>query len=424
MSESAVGPAARAKAKARVDVEVILGSILLGVCAAALATLAAWLLGARTPVRAGGYVGLGVVVFMVGVHIWRVWLQRIGKLPSERASPNLSPPAHGPRNHVICLDGTWNLPDVPTNVRKLFERLVQEPEKQIARYYPGVGIRELVSARSDFVKRYLSKTLFEGATGYGSSGVLSILRQAYFDLVKFYRPEDRLYIFGFSRGAATARALANYLCKTHGLPEAVEITHLKSRIQKDVVTDLEVTGRLRSGAPKVVFLGLWDTVASMGNPYDKRESVDLTIPAGVETVLHLVAIDEQRQEFDVVLIDRDDRVEEVWFPGAHSNVGGGHADSTLSDIALRFMARRAEALGVLFKEPASVIRADLANATPAALWKPGPLWKLKMTRKVRVQDRRSEGVPRIHESVFRLRNAGIEYNPSNIPARYVSEDAD
>lgn len=117
----------------------------------------------------------------------RRWLESRGKLVTDRACP-LRLPGQGPRNHVICLDGTWNAPDVPTNVRKLFERLPADSDAQIARYYPGVGTRELPGARSGFVKRHFRKRIFEGVTAYGARGALGILRRAYFDFIKTHRP--------------------------------------------------------------------------------------------------------------------------------------------------------------------------------------------------------------------------------------------
>jgi len=395
-------------------VALILASIFLcALCGTVAGLLTAWL-GTQSGIRVGIYVGIGLLVFGLVLKVWRIWLERKGQIFPDRAIPNLSPPGHGPRNHIICLDGTWNLPGAPTNVRKLFERLVQDPQKQIARYYPGVGTREFTGSRTEFVKEYFSKTFFGGATAYGSSGALSILRQAYFDFVQHYQSGDRIYIFGFSRGAATARALANYICKIHGLPESVEIKYLKNRLQKDFVLDLAVKEAPQRNMPHVVFLGLWDTVASIGNPYNKKEPFDLNIPPGVEKVVHLVAIDEIRKVFNVVLIDQNDRVEEVWFPGAHSNVGGGLKDCTLSDIALHFMVSRVEK-ELSFQKDLSEITHDLKSASNKIFWKPARWWRFKITRKVWVQP---EGVPRIHQSVFTLKEAGIEYNPQNIPEHY------
>lgn len=353
------------------------------------------------------------------------WLEKRGRLVTVPAYPDLRPTGRSPRNHVICLDGTWNAPDVPTNVWTLFERLPGDSDAQIARYYAGVGTRGLPGARSGFVRRHFRKKIFEGTTAYGARGALALLRQAYFDFVRTYRPGDRIYIFGFSRGAATARALANFVCKVHGLPAAVQIDYLKNRIQDDVVMDLRVMpGESASNKPEVAFLGLWDTVASMGDPLDKDEPFDLTIPPGVEKVVHLAALDEQRRPFDVVLVDADDRVEEVWFPGAHGNIGGGLEDCTLSDIALSFMINRAAGAGVAFIEGGPALKRDLTGASRKVLWDCGGLSALRMIRKVRVQGREADGRPRIHKSAFLLKEAGIDSGLSNIPASYDRDDRD
>lgn len=411
--------------KAREDVEFIAGLVLIGVLCGGAVAFATRLLDSHGSLSRGLWAGVGVVVAGLLLRAWRRWLARRGRLVTDRACPDLRQPSRGPRNHVICLDGTWNAADVPANVWKLFERFPKDSDAQIARYYPGVGTRELPGARSDFVKRHFRKKTFEGVTAYGARGALGLLQRAYFDFVKDYRPGDRIYIFGFSRGAAAARALANYICETYGLPAAVEIEYLKSHIQDDVVTGLTVVpAETASSKPKVAFLGLWDTVGAMGNPLDKREPFDLTIPPGVDKVVHLVAIDEQRRPFDVALIDADDRVEEVWFPGAHGNVGGGLENCTLSDIALNFMINRANEAGVSFREGAPTLRYDLVGVSREALWDCGWPESLRMIRKVQIQGREADGRPRIHKSAFILKDAGIDSGLSNIPEHYDRDDRD
>src|ERR1700736_2248003 len=103
MSESSVGTAG-VKDKARLDVRVILGSILVGVlCGIVVGAISAWPLGMQKGIGLGLYVSIGVVVFALVLHVWGLLLQHIGKVFTERACPNLSPPVRGPRNHIICL---------------------------------------------------------------------------------------------------------------------------------------------------------------------------------------------------------------------------------------------------------------------------------------------------------------------------------
>jgi hypothetical protein len=348
----------------------------------------------------GWGIGIGIVTAVLYVRGVRI----------EESSPTVSSAMNdtastGQRNHIICLDGTWNLPNVPTNVFKLYRDLEEDSPKQIKRYYPGVGARDLTNARSAFVKRSMAKAIFGGASGRGPYGAPGILRRAYFDFVKAYQPGDRVFIFGFSRGAATVRALANHICKTHGLPGSVKISYVKGRIQQDAVARLEVTEPHKHGTPEVEFLGLWDTVLALGSALPDLElaTFDLSIPAGVRRVCHLVAIHERRDIFDAKLVDQDERVEEVWFPGWHSNVGGGSEDSRLSDNALRYMVSRAAKAGARFtKAPAAgetVIDYGLAGDLTKALWDHGP-WPLGNHRQIRVQPQEGGALPKIHESAY------------------------
>jgi uncharacterized protein (DUF2235 family) len=419
MSKNSDGPDLEYKPKARVDVEYIGGIILI-------AALSGIITGLFFGWWQGLYVGSGVVVVAFALLLFRVLLERSGKLYTDIARPNPSPLSDGPRKHIICLDGTWNLPRAPTNVRKVYEwvHLADDRQHQIGHYYPGVGTRELTDAKSELVKEWLSKTMIGGASAYGPFGALSILKRAYFEFVDYYRPGDQIFIFGFSRGAAIARALANYICKTHGLPDSVMIEYQKARLHADIVINFAITDKPELVTPEVELLGLWDTVGSTGNPLNEREllDLDLTIPSKVKKVYHLVAIHERRRTFGVKLIEQEDRVEEIWFPGWHSNVGGGLKDHTLSDIALRFMVSRAKELGLKFRKDPAEIACDLEGDLRKVFWRPVLGEPSRQVRVLSVNKAKA----RIHKSVFRLKNAHIEYDPKNIPNEdeYTHEERD
>jgi uncharacterized protein (DUF2235 family) len=301
-------------------------------------------------------IGVALTALVRPIYRWGVGTDRaVSHLPS----PDDLAAGGNVRNHVICLDGTFNSPeDSPTNVWRLFDAL-SEDSGQIKRYYRGVGMRDFSKARSAIIRRLKRRSLTGGGTGLGRAGALGILLRAYFDFVKAYRPGDRIFIFGFSRGAAIARALANYICKTHGLPDWVAVEYLKSRIEANAVLRLRVSGPARY-LPPVEFVGLWDTVASMPERKDiEPVPFDLSIPHLVNDVCHLVAIHERRGTFDVELIDRDERIDEIWFPGWHSNVGGGSADSRLSNITLRYMMSRAAGAGLRFTQAPEAIACEL-----------------------------------------------------------------
>jgi hypothetical protein len=269
-----------------------------------------------------------------------------------------TPQADHAKNIVVCLDGTWNQPgqtdfarEAVTNVFKLFRmckgvatrenyhasqfKVYADPitgRKQIAFYYQGVGNKLDNSELGQ---------LLGGGFGFGAS---AIVERAYLDIVKAYRPGDRLFIFGFSRGAAIARLVAGVVGR-RGVPISLWTLRLfgrhwllwKSRQTLDV---------------KVEVLGCWDTVGSfgiskniLGIPFQRVNLLkDLTVSLCVKRAYHMVALDETRDSFEPTLMDLDptapDRIVEVWFSGNHSNVGGGYATDHLSDVTLDFLLRR------------------------------------------------------------------------------------
>src|SRR5579862_1583030 len=262
--------------------------IAMAVARVLVAALAGWLARALFDWTWGVAVSAFIVVLPFLVRRWVYSDQAIPVLPG----PLTSSDASAPRNHIICLDGTWNSVAPPaSNVRKLFLDVVKEPG-QIARYYSGVGTRDFTSrVSSEFVRQVFSRNPLAALTATGRFGATSILHRAYFDFVKMYRPGDRIFIFGFSRGATTARALANFICETAGLPGRVDIQFMRSRIEADPVTRFDIIEPLKA-VPDVEFLGLFDTVAKTGNPFNDNElsDFDLSIPPGVKRVCHLVAI--------------------------------------------------------------------------------------------------------------------------------------
>lgn len=265
------------------------------------------------------------------------------------------------KNIVVCLDGTSNTPDQEerglssqTNVFKLFAMLKPDGDggilpygtfdasiakrygdKQLALYYTGVGNKFESSALGQ---------LIGGATGLGAS---DIVERAYLDVMRVYKPGDRIFIFGFSRGAAIARLLANAISQ-RGAPRAVWTLRLFGRHW--IIWKSRHRNKADARVP-IAVLGCWDTVGAFG--IAKRigkidfQSIDLfkdmSIPDIVEQAYHMVALDEQRQEFAPTLMDPDpikpERIVEVWFPGDHANIGGGWGTPKLSDLTLDFLLR-------------------------------------------------------------------------------------
>ncbi|MGE0765527.1 MAG: DUF2235 domain-containing protein [Hyphomicrobiaceae bacterium] len=262
------------------------------------------------------------------------------------------------KNIVICLDGTSNTPDMldagiaaPTNVFKLFLMLKADKEgmfephgifdaslckryrqKQVALYYAGVGNKY----DDDPINQILGM-----ATGRGAADVIE---RAYLDLVRVYQTGDRIFIVGFSRGAAIARLLARAI-DARGVPKTVWTIKLFN-------THRTLWSTRKKHPAAIDVLGCFDTVGSFGvaktigniNLQQANLFKDLSVPESVRQAYHMVALDERRDAFEPTLMDPDpnrpERIVEVWFAGDHANIGGGWATDRLSDITLDFLLRR------------------------------------------------------------------------------------
>ena len=266
---------------------------------------------------------------------------------------------------IICCDGTWNSPDkteagVPlaTNVVKIAEAISSEANGVAQRVYYDAG----VGTSGGPLRR-----MFSAATG---SGLSTNIRQAYRYLVAHYQPGDQLYFFGFSRGAFTVRSLCG-LIRNSGLlrPDAIdrvdeafalyrsgaEVAHPRAR---EAVLFRRTWAAEEVTAPH--FIGVWDTVGALGNPLRlngwlarRQRFHDTDLSSTVARAYQALAIDEQRRHFAATLWRRPKPVpgqvlQQVWFAGVHSNVGGGYPGTGLSDLALIWMAERAGEAGLEF----------------------------------------------------------------------------
>jgi uncharacterized protein (DUF2235 family) len=265
------------------------------------------------------------------------------------------------KNVVVCCDGTANeFATDHTNVLKLFRVLDNDPDRQIAYYHPGLGIMEAAAALTS-VARQATK-LLGLAIGYGLE---ADVRDAYAFLMQQFRPGDTLYMFGFSRGAYTVRAVASLLHMYGLLPVGNEplipyaIRMLNAVGSQQLGKGLDLADDFRStfrGCPcKPHFVGVWDTVSSIGwieNPLKLPYSAsnpDIAIGR------HAVAIDERRAFFRTNLWrpapadGGPTDLKQVWFPGVHCDVGGGYpeAESGLSKFAFEWMTREAALAGLL-----------------------------------------------------------------------------
>jgi uncharacterized protein (DUF2235 family) len=258
-----------------------------------------------------------------------------------------------PKNIVICLDGTGNqFKEHNSNIVTLYSVLegtrVEGERVQEAYYDPGVGTLADPAYRTPIGKG-INKAL---GMAFGR-GLTRNITEAYSYLMDTYRDGDRIYVFGFSRGAYTARALAGFLYRMGLLHRGCQnlIPYAMKLYKK---ANFKIASRFRQtyGRPcPVHFLGLFDTVTTYGFVYDPVHLPNTTKNPSVRAVRHAISIDERRVFFRQNHWDRspdDHDVKEVWFAGVHSDVGGGYAEeeSGLAKVALQWMIEEAVEAGM------------------------------------------------------------------------------
>lgn len=293
---------------------------------------------------------------------------------------------------VFCFDGTWNKldPDAATNVVLTAASILRVDTKgvpQVIHYDEGVG----------------TGTLDKHTGGMFGTGLVTNVREAYRFLIFNYDPGDEIYVFGFSRGAYTARTFVGFLRHVGPLrrlhvgriDEALDLYEARldnkkgsgdalRRFRADYASGVciggaddewrckNVPGYTSGTAPelRVKFLGVWDTVGALGWPeiipgsdWLNREHGfhDPSLDAFVESARHVLALDERRRLFPPVSFgdltslnaargfkpdDPKAPYQERWFPGVHGSVGGGGDIRGLSDDALAWVLNGAKAAGL------------------------------------------------------------------------------
>lgn len=280
------------------------------------------------------------------------------------------------RNIVLCCDGTANqFSESNTNVVKLYSTLEHDSSRQLTYYHPGLGTMEPAGALTTFSREVTR--LLGMAIGYG---LANDIRDAYVFLMQNFEKDDNVFLFGFSRGAYTVRAVGSLL-NMYGLilrgneplvPYAIRLMTGISRANENVPKEREAQfsyfelardfkATMSRADCKPWFVGIWDTVNSIGWIDNPLKLPYVTNNPDIQIGRHAVAIDERRAFFRTHLwIPPDDPsaahgpkdVKQVWFPGTHSDVGGGYAESEsgLSKIALEWMLAEATAKGLLVNE--------------------------------------------------------------------------
>jgi uncharacterized protein (DUF2235 family) len=266
---------------------------------------------------------------------------------------------------ILCADGTWNEPDQldkttgrrrPTNVTKLARAISPRSSAgidQVVFYHGGVG-----------TNGGLDK--FTG--GAFGRGIEANIRDLYRFIVFNYEPGDEIYLFGFSRGAFTVRTLVGFMNKfgliqkddDYYVPDIYACYENNAQPGSDEWN--QAFHNIKDGrpCPPIRMIGVWDTVGALGVPgllghffnKDKYKYHDVTLHSCVENAYHALAVDERRKPFAPDLWTRPSgwtgKLEQVWFGGVHSNVGGGYTPDGLANEALHWLAEKAEGLGVEF----------------------------------------------------------------------------
>lgn len=282
------------------------------------------------------------------------------------------------KNIVICCDGTGNsFEDVRTesNVSKLYS-CIKLNEAQIGYYHPGVGTMGAPNSRGWFDREWSRiKGLAFGA------GLLANVGDAYRYLMDNYADGDRIFLFGFSRGAFTARVLGSLL-HVYGLlcagnhqliPYILQMYSRRSRQAKHHTTTFEVDEAFKwqfshKEELRIQFCGLWDTVSSYGWIYDPIMLPFIGSNPIIDVGRHAISIHERRCFYqDNLWGERPGQnIRQVWFAGVHSDVGGSYEEdkSGLSKIALEWMIGEAAVAGLRIEPERARIILGGSNAAP------------------------------------------------------------
>jgi len=316
---------------------------------------------------------------------------------------------------VICFDGTWNTPSEPYGG---LQKLHDEAERLLGLGDAAMRAEiEQVSATAGVetnVCRLYRSVLSQAATDPGADGIGQVkwydkgvgtnwydkvtggafglglsqkIREGYKFLSDTYDSGDEVFVFGFSRGAYTARSLIGFirncglLPKGHAgdgpdSPELLEAYELYRARDSGPDSEVATRFRLEKNSPliKIKFLGVWDTVGALGIPlqsfgaFNKEafEFHDTELSGLVENAFHAVAVDEHREPYNVTLwtpkTKPDQQVEQCWFIGAHCDVGGGYQTRQLSDLTLAWMQEKASDCGLKLN-PAGIPQVNTNVAT-------------------------------------------------------------
>jgi uncharacterized protein (DUF2235 family) len=370
------------------------------------------------------------------------------------------------KNIILLSDGTGNsaAKKNKTNVWRLYEALDLHNDKQIAMYDDGVGSKE-----STYNK------ILGGVFGYGlKRNVLELYKylcRNFRDAEQNNGEADKIYLFGFSRGAFTVRVLAGFIayagiCTDFSTEKqlhewaSANYKLYRNRYKHGYLTRIwralfggsnELHYNIR---PDIEFVGVWDTVDAYVFPIDELAIIwdiviypirfpDYELTPKVRRACHAVSVDDERHTFHPVMWDEAsekarveqhtveaNRIEQVWFPGVHADVGGGYPRKSLSLVTLDWMISRVEAdntdHGMVFIKDVREqykSQSDWNGPQHDSRSGLGSYYRYEPRNITRICDDKDAGIkieqPKLHRSVFeRIKGRSLPYAPTGIPEQY------
>lgn len=307
------------------------------------------------------------------------------------------------KNIIVGLDGTWNEPEkradgsvTGTNVVKFLSALMKRD--QLQHYESGAGTRAW-------------EALPGGIYGYGLDkrilGAYRFLRRAISEAQK-KNQQPKVFIIGFSRGAYAARRLCGLLAHS-GIPvKAKDIEHgWEMYLNRDKKSAKALKSDQRFYDVEIEAVIVWDTVKATNDP----DYNDKLLSSNVRAGYHAIAVDEVRKFFPVLRWLKDSRVKEVFFPGSHSDIGGGCLEQDLSDVTLAWAIQIAAKHGLRFKK--SYIEKHVKPSLPGhihdcftGIWIPYGKHHRAITANCAV-----------HQAVASQMKKDVAYSPANLPSK-------
>jgi uncharacterized protein (DUF2235 family) len=336
------------------------------------------------------------------------------------------------KNILLCFDGTWNTPgdkaspaeDDSTNVFRFFERVNATSDQgraQLKWYNQGVGTEWMNRVRGGAFGLGLDRHILDG----------------YRKLIEAYQDGDEVFVIGFSRGAYTARSLVG-LIRNCGLlrvddeilvDRAYEIYRSGDRVDSEHALAFR---KANSREIRIKFVGVWDTVGALGIPLQSFKDFnaeqyafhDTKLSSIVEHAFHALAVDEHRGPYQATMWgaqDAKDRaqgqvLEQVWFSGAHADVGGGYKGThPIADLTLRWMQQKALGCGLGLQphplpDRQTAVTADLHDSFAEFL---GGFFSFFQRRHYRLMGKPDQGPQFLDSSIRQRIKTRADYRPKN-----------